>query len=120
MAFFFDNGVQKQLESTTETEANRNFAISCSICCSRGYNMKCAQCPIASANEQQKAAILDARKADRQRKARVTEEARKLNDIIQTAMKMYKDVRVPSDIEAKSVDLEKLADEFLKMKGGKL
>lgn len=117
MCFFFDKGVELQLNSRTETECNKNMEISCSICCSRGYNVKCDQCPIASAHEQQKSAILDARKAERQRKLQKLEEKRKLESLIDSARAIYRGVRIPSDIEKKSADLERLADLFIALKG---
>lgn len=117
MCFFFETGVERQLNSRTETEANKNMEISCSICCSRGYNVKCDQCPIASAHEQQKSAILDARKAERQRKLQRLEEKRKLEKLIDSAKSIYINVRIPSDIEKKSADLERLADLFITLKG---
>lgn len=114
--FFFDEGVRRQLDSITETEADKNFKISCTICCKRGYKMDCDHCPIASANEMQKAAILDARKIERQRKQKIYEEQQKVNDIISSAMDIYADIRCPRDLEKVSADLEKLADAFLLIK----
>ena len=120
MCFFFNTGVQHQLDSITETECDRNMKISCNICCNRGYNMRCDQCPIASANEQQKAAILDARKIERARRQRVLKEQQKIKELISSATEIYADVKVPSDIERASADLEKLADAFLMLKGGEI
>lgn len=114
--FFFDTGIQKQLNSVTETECNRNFYISCSICCKRGYHMECDKCPISSAYEQQKSAILDARKAERQRKQRKFEKQQKIEDLVKIAEDIYAKIRCPKDVEKASADLEKLADAFLVIK----
>ena len=114
--FFFDIGVERQLNSTTETEANRNFSISCKICCGRGYHMDCEKCPIASANEQQKAAILDARKVERQQRQKKYEEKKAVEEMIKSAAEIYAKILCPRDFEKYGDDLEKLTDLFLKMK----
>lgn len=116
MCFFLNEGVNRQLNSTTETEADKNFKISCRICCNRGIHMDCEHCPIASANEQQKSAILDARKIERQRKQRAYEEKQKIENLVASATEIYSSVRCPRDIEEASDELEKLADAFLIIK----
>ena len=114
--FFFNTGVERQLNSLTETECDRNFRISCAICCNRGYHMDCDHCPIASANEQQKSAILDTRKLDRQRKQKRYEKEQEIAKLVETAREIYENIRCPKDVEKVSDDLEKLADAFLIIK----
>ena len=114
--FFFNIGVERQLNSTTETEANRNFSISCKICCSRGYNQKCENCPIASANEQQKAAILDARKVERQQRQKRYEEQKAVDEMIKSAAEIYAKILCPCDFEKYEDKLEELANLFMKLK----
>lgn len=114
--FFFDVGVERQLNSTTEAQCNKNFEISCAICCRKGYNVQCDSCPIASANEQQKAIILDMRKAERHLKQKRAETERKINSLIKTATDIYACFFSVQDFETHANELEKLADEFLKIK----
>lgn len=116
--FFFETGVERQLNSITESEANKNFEISCTICCMRGYNIRCEACAIASANQQQKAAILDARKIERKRKIKRKEEQEKIEKLVETAKKIYIQVQCTSDLEKYEKELEKIAEDFLKIKGG--
>ena len=114
--FFFDIGVERQLNSITETEANRNFSISCAICCTRGYSQKCENCPIASANEQQKAAILDARKAERQQRQKRYEEQKAVDEMIKSAAEIYTKIFCPRDFEKYENELEEIANLFMKLK----
>ena len=67
--FSVKKAIQYQLDSITETEADRNFEISCKICCQTGFNKTdCDHCPVASAHEQKCAAILDLRRIERERR----------------------------------------------------
>ena len=48
----FENiGVERQYESINKAEADRNFRISCNICCNRGMHLDCDHCAIAVAHE---------------------------------------------------------------------
>lgn len=48
----FENiGVERQYESISKAEANRNFRISCNICSCRGMHLDCDHCAIAVAHE---------------------------------------------------------------------
>lgn len=43
-------GVERQYESASKHEANRNFHISCNICCNRGMHLSCDKCAIEVAH----------------------------------------------------------------------
>ncbi len=51
MCKFETIGAERQYESASKYEADRNFRISCNICCSRGMKINCDQCAIAVAHE---------------------------------------------------------------------
>ena len=44
-------GVERQYESANKYEADRNFRISCNLCCHRGMCLDCDRCAIAVAHE---------------------------------------------------------------------
>lgn len=44
-------GVERQYESVSAFESNRNFRISCNICCRKGLHINCDKCAIAVAHE---------------------------------------------------------------------
>ena len=50
MCKFETIGAEKQYESASKYEANRNFKISCDICCHRGMKLDCDHCAIAVAH----------------------------------------------------------------------
>lgn len=43
-------GAERQYESASKHEADRNFRISCNICCSRGMAINCDTCAIEVAH----------------------------------------------------------------------
>lgn len=47
MTKFEQKGIQLQQSSVTKAEAQRNFAHSCDVCCSRGLRLDCDRCGIA-------------------------------------------------------------------------
>lgn len=48
----FENiGVERQYQSGDAKESNRNFNISCNICCRKGLHIDCGKCAIAVAHE---------------------------------------------------------------------
>lgn len=51
MTKFETRGVEFQQNSTTPSEAQRNFAYSCDICCKRGIKIDCDRCGIAVCNK---------------------------------------------------------------------
>lgn len=51
MCKFENIGAERQYESASKYEADRNFRISCNICCSRGMHLSCDHCAIAVAHE---------------------------------------------------------------------
>ena len=51
MTKFEQIGVERQYDSVTTYESNRNFSISCNICCRRGLHIECDRCAIAVAHE---------------------------------------------------------------------
>lgn len=40
-------GVERQKDSSSKYEANRNFAHSCEVCCCKGMKISCEKCSIA-------------------------------------------------------------------------
>ena len=57
MTKFEQIGVERQYESVTTFESNRNFRISCNICCRKGLHINCDKCAIAVAHEAVQAVI---------------------------------------------------------------
>ena len=51
MCKFETIGVQRQYESADKHESDRNFHISCNICCNHGLRIDCSKCAIAVAHE---------------------------------------------------------------------
>jgi len=51
MTGFERKGVQRQHDSVTVKEADREFRHSCDICASRGLGAACDTCPIAAAHD---------------------------------------------------------------------
>lgn len=51
MCKFETIGVERQYSSVTREDANRNFRISCNICCSRGMHLECDRCAINVAHD---------------------------------------------------------------------
>ena len=47
--YFYDNGVELQMNANSWWEAKRSYLYSCMLCCSRGGTMKCSNCPVRSA-----------------------------------------------------------------------
>ena len=43
-------GVERQYESASAFESNRNFRISCNICCRKGLRIDCDKCAIEVAH----------------------------------------------------------------------
>ena len=50
MCKFETIGAERQYESASKYEADRNFKISCNICCHRGMKLDCDHCGIAVAH----------------------------------------------------------------------
>lgn len=50
MCKFETVGTEKQYESASKYEADRNFRISCNICCSHGMHLECDKCAIEVAH----------------------------------------------------------------------
>ena len=48
---FIQNSINKQQEAVTKKEALKMFSLSCNICCTRGIQIQCEQCPIKAAHE---------------------------------------------------------------------
>lgn len=59
MTKFEQIGVERQYESVTTFESNRNFRISCNICCRKGLHINCDRCAIAVAHEAVQVAFTD-------------------------------------------------------------
>lgn len=51
MTKFEQIGVERQYQSADKYESDRNFRISCSICCRKGLHIDCDRCAIAVAHE---------------------------------------------------------------------
>lgn len=51
MTRFQETGVERQETAMTVKAAVRAFERSCDLCCCRGYQTPCDQCPIAVAHE---------------------------------------------------------------------
>lgn len=51
MCKFETIGTERQYESASKYEADRNFRISCTICCTRGMHICCDKCAIAVAHD---------------------------------------------------------------------
>lgn len=51
MCKFEQIGVERQYTSVTKEDANRNFRISCTICCNRGMHLECDRCAISTAHD---------------------------------------------------------------------
>lgn len=51
MTKFEQTGVNRQYESASKYESNRNYRISCSICCMRGMHLDCDKCAISVAHD---------------------------------------------------------------------
>lgn len=51
MTKFETIGIERQYESASKYESNRNFRISCNICCNRGMRIDCSKCSIAFAHD---------------------------------------------------------------------
>ena len=51
MCKFEQIGVERQYDSMDAYESNRNFRISCSVCCRKGMKIDCDRCAIAVAHE---------------------------------------------------------------------
>ena len=47
---FIEYGAELQYFATTPARAQKAFATSCKICCTRGYQLDCDRCGIASAH----------------------------------------------------------------------
>lgn len=58
-------GVQYQQDAITPQEAKKSFSLSCRICTSRGINMDCDRCQIASAHNMTMAIFNDLAEYDR-------------------------------------------------------
>lgn len=63
MTRFEERGAELQGECTTIDEAVRSMNYSCRLCTTRGINIKCDQCCIATAHEQVCTILLDAEEA---------------------------------------------------------
>ena len=50
MTKFETIGTQRQYDSASKYEADRNYRISCNICCSRGMKLDCDRCAIEVAH----------------------------------------------------------------------
>lgn len=64
MTKFEQIGVERQYDSVTAEESNRNYLISCNICCRRGLHIECDRCAIAVAHEAVQVAFADANKQE--------------------------------------------------------
>lgn len=51
MTKFENVGAERQYDSQTKAEANRNFHHSCELCCNRGMHLECDRCQIRVAHE---------------------------------------------------------------------
>lgn len=51
MTKFEQIGVERQYQSADKVESDRNFRISCNICCRKGLHIDCDRCAIAVAHE---------------------------------------------------------------------
>lgn len=60
MTGFERKGCEIQMDSQTVSQAVKNFAYSCEVCCNRGIRISCDRCAIAFTHENVVAAILDA------------------------------------------------------------
>jgi hypothetical protein len=50
MTKFEQIGVNRQYDSASKYESDRNYNISCNICCSRGMHLNCDSCAISVAH----------------------------------------------------------------------
>lgn len=67
MTGFERRGCEFQMDSRTVSEARKNFAYSCDVCCSRGVRISCDRCAIAVTHKNVVAAIRDAEEEYRKR-----------------------------------------------------
>ena len=67
MTGFERKGCEIQMESQTVSQAVKNFAYSCEVCCNRGVRISCDRCAIAVTHENVVAAIHDAEEEYRKR-----------------------------------------------------
>lgn len=51
MTKFEQIGVERQYQSLDKVESDRNFRISCNICCRKGLHIDCDRCAISVAHE---------------------------------------------------------------------
>lgn len=61
MSKFETIGIERQYQSVDKAESNRNFLISCRICCNHGRRVDCDRCGIAVAHESVQAIFGDER-----------------------------------------------------------
>ena len=59
MTKFENIGVERQQNSVNTYEADRNFRISCKLCCHYGLHIDCDRCAISVAHEQVVAIFAD-------------------------------------------------------------
>jgi len=67
MTGFERRGCEFQMDSRTVSEAVKNFAYSCKVCCNKGVRISCDRCAIAVTHENVVAAIRDAEEEYRKR-----------------------------------------------------
>lgn len=67
MTGFERKGCEIQMDSQTVSQAVKNFAYSCEVCCNRGIRISCDRCAIAVTHENVVAFILDSEEERRRR-----------------------------------------------------
>lgn len=67
MTGFEEEGVRRQYQCETVSQAVRTFERSCEMCCCRGYNTPCERCAIAAAHDEVCRTIRDAAEERRQK-----------------------------------------------------
>lgn len=68
MTKFEQIGVGLQIESETASEAVRQFAYSCRVCCTRGMRIQCDRCAISATHQQMLGVFRDVAEAESKRK----------------------------------------------------
>lgn len=112
---FMEFGVELQQNSITVNEATRNYARSCEKC---HYNVDCDRCPITIAHQEKLEVILTLRQAEHTKKVREEELRRKLEECIKMMESIYALIHHPSQLDEMNERLDKLTDEWVKLKGG--
>ncbi len=86
MTGFERKGCEIQMDSRTVSQAVKNFAYSCEVCCNRGIRISCDRCAIAVTHENVVAAILDSQEELRKREVERVKAQKRLAATVSTAI----------------------------------